>query len=140
MSREPRLLAFVCNWACYTPRERAEAEQALSGQDDRLIWVPCSGRLSPLLLLNAIQEGYDAVVLVGCRPGSCHYREGSGLARRRLETLHEFLVYLGLEPERLQIFWKSPLSDRPFAELVAEVRAAVGRAGPASRLVRTLAP
>ena len=88
--REPRLLAFICNWAYYTPYEQAEVRRAAT-DGIRIVRVPCSGRVNPQLLLSAVQEGYDAVVLVGCAPEACHYREGSRLAQQRLETLRRFL-------------------------------------------------
>lgn len=133
---QPRLLAFVCNWAYYTPSEQAALERALANGSDRLVRVPCSGRISPFLLLNAVQEGFDAILVVGCEREACHYREGSRLAQRRLETLRQFLVYLGMEPGRVQLFWKSAIPSRPFGDLVAEVRAAARELGPATHLVR----
>ena len=133
----PRLLAFVCNWACYTPAERAEVEQALAGPGDRLVRMPCSGRVSPEMLLAAVQEGF-AVLVVGCQAASCHYREGSRLARERLETLHRFLAYLGLEPGRVQLSWRSAGGGRPFRELVAEARAAAQEQRAPKRLVRAV--
>jgi len=139
LSWEPRLLAFVCNWAYYTPSERAELERAAL-EGDRIVRVPCSGRVSPYLLLGAVQEGYDAVLVVGCEASVCHYREGSRLAQERLSALHQFLVYLGLEPGRIHLFWRSPIAGRPFADLLAEARAAARALGPACRLVRSGEP
>lgn len=137
--REPRLLAFICNWAYYTPYEQAEVRRAAS-DGIRIVRVPCSGRVSPQLLLSALQEGYDAVVLVGCAPEACHYREGSRLAQQRLETLRRFLAYLGLEPERIHLFWKSPLTGPPLADMLGEARTAARKAGAASRLMRVSEP
>ncbi len=134
---EPRLLAFVCNWAYYTPSERAQVDQVAENGRDQVVRVPCSGRVSPFLLLNALQQGFDAILLVGCEAESCHYRDGSRLAQRRLRTLCQFLEYLGVEQGRIHLYWRSPLPDRPFNTLAAEAKAAARDLGPATVLVQT---
>jgi coenzyme F420-reducing hydrogenase delta subunit len=101
----------------------------------KLIKVPCTGRISPLFILNAVQGGTDGILISGCRPEQCHYKEGNLGARRQLDQFWRFLCFLGVEPDRLRFAWID-LSERgriqqELAALEAQVRAI----GPARRLV-----
>jgi coenzyme F420-reducing hydrogenase delta subunit len=69
------------------------------------IKVPCTGRISPLFVLNAIQGGADGVLISGCTPEKCHFKEGNLGARRQLDEFRQFLGYLGMEPERIRFAW-----------------------------------
>jgi coenzyme F420-reducing hydrogenase delta subunit len=71
----------------------------------KLIKVPCSGRISPLFVLNAIQGGADGVLINGCVPEKCHFKEGNLGARRQLDELRSFLSHLGMEQERIRFAW-----------------------------------
>ena len=71
--KRPKIVAFLCNWCSY-----AGADLAGSGRMDypanlRVIRVPCSGRVDPLFVLKALEQGADAVLVSGCHPGDCHY-------------------------------------------------------------------
>ena len=59
--------------------------------------MPCSGRVDPLFVANAFQEGADGVMVLGCHPGDCHYRDGNYYARRRFNLMHGFLDFLGID-------------------------------------------
>jgi coenzyme F420-reducing hydrogenase delta subunit len=69
------------------------------------IQVPCTGRISPLFVLNVIQGGVDGVLVSGCVPEKCHFKEGNLGARRQLDEFRRFLSYLGMESERIRFAW-----------------------------------
>jgi coenzyme F420-reducing hydrogenase delta subunit len=69
------------------------------------IKVPCTGRISPLFVLNAVQGGIDGVLISGCVPEKCHFKEGNLGARRQLDEFRRFLGYVGLESERIRFAW-----------------------------------
>lgn len=73
--------------------------------------VPCTGRISPLYILNAVQGGADGVLISGCLPEKCHFKEGNLGARRQLDEFARFLSYIGFAPERIQFAWLD-LQDR----------------------------
>ena len=84
----------------------------------RIIRVPCSGRIDPLLVVKCFQQGADGVLLAGCHPGDCHYNEGNYHARRRLELLSRMLPSFGIEPERFHYTWVSASEGARWAEVV----------------------
>jgi F420-non-reducing hydrogenase iron-sulfur subunit len=129
---QPRVVVFLCQWSLKSDREWGQRSQVPDGV--RLIEVPCSGRLSPLLLLSTFQRGADGILVVGCEPGHCHYKEGNYLGRRKLATLKSFLDYVGLEEKRLQVAWLGESDRGRLSSLIDDVLRDVRELGPMREL------
>ncbi len=113
---QPRVLVFLCRWCLQAEADwRARNRLPTSVQ---VVEVPCTGRLNPVFLLSALQKGADGVLVVGCEPGDCHYKEGNYLARRKLTPLKGFLEYVGFGEERLQFAWIGDADRGKFQQLV----------------------
>ena len=99
--------------------------------------MPCSGRINPLFIFKALEEGADGVMVSGCHPGDCHYISGNRYAKRKLAMLRRLLEWVGIEPERIHFTWLSASEGARYAVEVAEfvdkVRA-LGRRNPMARL------
>ena len=134
---EPRVVVFLCQWCLQSETEWRTRTQFPAGV--QIAEVPCSGRLNPFFLLSALQKGADGVLVVGCEPGDCHYKEGNYLARRKLTTLKNFLEYVGLEKRRVQFAWIGDAERGRFRQLVDELLQDVSALGPTKRLT-TVAP
>jgi len=129
---QPRVLVFLCRWCLQAEADwRARTRLPTNVQ---VVEVPCSGRLNPFFLLSALQKGADGVLVVGCEPGDCHYKEGNYLARRKLTTLKGFLEYVGLEQERVQFAWISDADRGRFQQVVDSIVEDVSTLGPAKKL------
>ncbi len=133
---EPKILAFLCNWCSYAGADLAGTSRMQYPPNIRVIRVPCSGRVSPLFIVKALQEGADGVLVSGCHPGDCHYQTGNYFARRKFAILKRFLEYLGIEEGRVQFSWVSAAEGGKFAEVVEAVTQDVKKLGPAKRLVK----
>jgi len=133
---EPKIIAFLCNWCSYAGADLAGVSRLQYPPNTRIIRVPCSGRISPLLILRCLQHGADGVLVSGCHPGDCHYISGNYVARRKFAILNNLLDYLGIEKGRVQFAWVSAAEGKRFAELVQKVTEDVRTLGPATRLVR----
>jgi F420-non-reducing hydrogenase iron-sulfur subunit len=129
---QPRIVVFLCQWSLKSDREWAQRSQVPDGV--RLIEVPCSGRLNPLLLLSTLQHGADGVLVVGCEPGHCHYKEGNYLGRRKLATLRSFLAYVGLEDKRMQVAWLGETDRGRLSNLIEDLLRDVRELGPMQEL------
>lgn len=106
---EPKLAAFVCNWSL-----RAEEDVAALDAyppNVRIVNVPCSGRVDPLFVLLALQQAVDGVLVVGCTPGDCHYKEGNQVEHGRLALLNTVLGDTGIDPRRVR-FQRLGMADR----------------------------
>ena len=134
---EPRIVGFLCNWCSYAGADLAGTSRLKVPANLRVVRVPCSGRINPLFIFKALEEGADGVMVSGCHPGDCHYISGNRYAKRKLAMLRRLLEWVGIEPERIHFTWLSASEGARYAVEVAEfvdkVRA-LGRRNPMARL------
>jgi coenzyme F420-reducing hydrogenase delta subunit len=131
---EPKILAFLCNWCSYAGADLAGTSRIQYPPNVRVIRVPCSGRVNPIFIVEALRQGVDGVLVSGCHPGDCHYISGNYYARRRFALLQRYLEYLGIEKGRVQFSWVSASEGGRFAEVVTRATQDVKALGPARRL------
>jgi coenzyme F420-reducing hydrogenase delta subunit len=134
--REPTIVAFLCNWCSYAGADLAGVSRLQYPANVRVIRVPCSGRVDPLYIIKALQEGADGVLVSGCHPGDCHYISGNLVARRKFAMLKSFMEYLGIEPERVQFSWVSASEGGRFASLIEKVVNDVRKLKTAGKIVK----
>jgi coenzyme F420-reducing hydrogenase delta subunit len=127
---EPRITAFVCTWCTYAGADLAGTSRLKYAPNVRVVRVPCTGRVDPLFVIKAFERGADGVLISGCHPGDCHYTAGNYYARRRWIIFRDLLLYLGIEPERLQFSWVSAAEGAKWAELVDDVTTKLRTLGP----------
>ena len=122
LSQEPRIVGFLCNWCSYAGADMAGTSRICYPASIRIIRVPCSGRVDPILVAKAFAMGADGVLISGCHPGDCHYVQGNYFTRRRFAVLRSLLDFLGIEKERLRLEWVSSTEGQRFAQVVADFR------------------
>ena len=127
---EPRIVGFLCNWCSYAGADMAGTSRITYPPNIRIIRVPCSGRIDPLLVVKGFQMGADGVLVAGCHPADCHYTEGNYYARRRFAMLRPFLEYLGIEKERFGVEWVSASEGKRWSQVVSSFTQAVSELGP----------
>lgn len=127
---EPRIVGFLCNWCSYAGADMAGTSRIAYPPNIRIIRVPCSGRVDPLLLVKSFQLGADGVLVAGCHPGDCHYTEGNYHARRRFATLRPFLEYLGIEKDRFRVEWVSASEGKRWSQVVSSFTNELRKLGP----------
>ena len=133
---EPKIVGFCCNWCAYAGADLAGVSRLQYPHNVRVIRVPCSGRINPLYIAKALQNGVDGVLVSGCHPGDCHYISGNLVARRKFALLKDFLGYIGIEPERVQFSWVSASEGTRFAELIERVGSDGKKLGPGEKLMK----
>ncbi len=127
---DPRIVAFVCNWCTYAGADLAGTSRLPYAPNVRIIKLPCTGRIDPLLVLKAFQGGADAVLISGCHPGDCHYTSGNYHARRRWAIFRQLLAFSGIGDHRLYFSWVSAAEGQKFADLINSITKEVLAAGP----------
>lgn len=133
---EPRIIAFLCNWCSYAGADLAGVSRYQYPPALRIVRVPCSGRISANMILDALRSGADGVLVSGCHPGDCHYISGNYYARRRFALLERFMEFIGIEPGRVNFSWISASEGEQFAQVATEITGRVRRLGPARHLVK----
>jgi len=134
--REPKILAFLCNWCSYAGADLAGVSRIQYPPNVRVIRVPCSSRINPFFIVKALQQGIDGVLVAGCHPGDCHYISGNYIARRKFAIIKSFLEYIGIEKDRVQFTWISAAEGLRFAEVIKEVTEKVRHLGPIRKPVK----
>ena len=134
----PNIVVFQCQYSLFSAADREWMDAQLPSHI-KLIKVPCSGRISPLFVLNAIQGGVDGVLINGCVPEKCHFKEGNLGARRQLDEFRSFLDYLGMERERIRFAWIDITERGRIQRELADLEETLRSLGRAERLV-TRAP
>jgi F420-non-reducing hydrogenase iron-sulfur subunit len=127
---EPKIISFLCNWCSYAGADLAGTSRMQYPQNVRIIRVPCSGRVDPLFVLRAFLDGADGVMVLGCHPGDCHYKQGNYVAQRRYAIMHRLLEFTGVEKDRLIVDWVSASEGKRFAEVVTNFTEQVRNLGP----------
>jgi F420-non-reducing hydrogenase iron-sulfur subunit len=131
----PKIIAFLCNWCSYEAADAAGRARMPLPTAVRIIRVPCSGRVDPQTVMDAFRAGADGVIVIGCRPGECHYKEGNTQALRKYVFLKKMLIQLGVEGKRLQADWISASEQERLALCLSDMVVDIRRLGPL-----TLAP
>lgn len=127
---EPKILAFVCNWCTYTGADLAGTSRLKQQPNARLIRVPCTGRIDPVFIIKAFENGADGVLISGCHPGDCHYNTGNFHARRRWIIFRNLLDFVGIDSTRLHFSWVSASEGKKWVDVINGVIDTVRKQGP----------
>ncbi|MFW9794292.1 MAG: hydrogenase iron-sulfur subunit, partial [Candidatus Thorarchaeota archaeon] len=74
---EPNIVAFTCNWCSYGGADLAGISRIQHPPNAKVIRLMCSGRVDPVMVIEAFKSGADGVMVTGCHPGDCHYATGN---------------------------------------------------------------
>jgi coenzyme F420-reducing hydrogenase delta subunit len=129
-SWEPRIVGILCYWCTYAGADLAGSSRIQYPPNVRVVRVPCSGRVDPLLVLRAFARGADGVVVSGCHPGDCHYSKGNYYSRRRMSMLKRLVEFVGIPTERFRVHWVSAGEGIQWAQIVREMTDQVRQLGP----------
>lgn len=127
---QPSIIAFVCNWCSYGGADSAGGQKLDYPANVKLVRVMCSGRMEPELALRAFREGADGVMVLGCHPGDCHYRNGNIKAWRRFRLFEKLLEQLGLDRRRFLLDWVAASEGKKLQELAAQMTKTIKQLGP----------
>lgn len=128
---EPTIIGFLCNWCAYAGADLAGTSRIQYPSNIKIIRVMCTGRVDPLFILEAFNNGADGVLIAGCHlPSDCHYLSGNVKAQNRVSLLKKVLSQLGIEPERLRLEWISASEGDKFAKVVEDMTYKLQQLGP----------
>jgi F420-non-reducing hydrogenase iron-sulfur subunit len=126
----PTIIGFLCNWCSYTGADLAGTARMKIPASLRVVRVMCSGRIDPLFVLKGYLKGADGIMMMGCHPGDCHYQKGNYNARRRYVMLQSIFETLGLDKERIGLWWVSASEAPRYAQVTKEFADKVNKLGP----------
>ncbi len=103
-SEKPRILILACENDAYPALDMAGINRRHYSAFARIIPVRCLGSVSQVWMSDALEAGYDGIMLMGCKSGDdyqCHFIKGSGIAEERMAQFGETLASMQLEAERV---------------------------------------
>ena len=127
---EPNIIAFTCNWCSYGGADLAGISRIQYPTNAKVIRLMCSGRVDPVMVLEAFKNGADGVILSGCHIGDCHYVTGNYRTQVRYDALKAAMDTMGLDSERLRLLWVSASEGQQWADAIREMTEHVRGIGP----------
>lgn len=103
-SEKPRILVLACENDAYPALDMAGMQRKVYSAFVRTIPVRCLGSVNAIWVTDAINAGYDGVMLMGCKHGDdyqCHFVKGSELAAYRMSKIDDTLKQMAIETERV---------------------------------------
>jgi coenzyme F420-reducing hydrogenase delta subunit len=127
---KPDLTVFTCIYCGYMAADTAGSLRHEYPANNKIIRLPCTGKIDVQFLLKAFEEGADGVYIVACGLGNCHHEHGNERSLARMKRARQLLVNIGLEPERLDMFFVSGGMGATFAEITNEMTERIQALGP----------
>ena len=126
----PVVICFACINCAYAAADLAGSMRLQYPANVRIINIKCTGKVDPIFLLKALENGADAVFVAGCAEGDCHYLEGNVQANKRVSYTKKLLSEIGLESERVKMYFIHASMGSKFAEAAIEMTNIAKRLGP----------
>jgi F420-non-reducing hydrogenase iron-sulfur subunit len=127
---DPELTAFSCIYCGSMAADTAGALRLNYPATVKLFRFPCTGKVDVEYILRAFEVGADGFYVVACPIGNCHHVNGNVRATRRLEYARQLMEQVGLEGDRLGIFYMSGSQAHAFADAAKQMTERVRKLGP----------
>jgi coenzyme F420-reducing hydrogenase delta subunit len=127
---EPEITAFYCIYCGFMAADTAGALGIQYPANVKFVRLPCTGKTDIRYVLEAFEQGADGVYVVACPIGNCHHVRGNERGRARVQRAREILEEVGLEGERLGMFFMSGSQGRTFAAAAHTMTERIRKLGP----------
>ncbi|MBS1251026.1 MAG: hypothetical protein MAG451_00055 [Anaerolineales bacterium] len=127
---EPEITVFTCNYCGYMSVDTAGALRIQYPANVKLVRLPCTGKTEVEYILNAFEEGADGVYIVACPLDNCHHVRGNERGQARVDRTKKLLDEIGLDGDRLDMFFVSGGMGATFAEHAEEMTERIRALGP----------
>ena len=129
---KPRILLLACENDAYPALDMAAMNGAQYSAFVRIIPIRCLGSVNTIWITDALNGGYDAVMLMGCQKGDnyqCHFVKGSEMAHYRMSKIDDTLQQLQLETERVMTYEVAITDIDRVPQLINEMAETIERIG-----------
>ncbi|MBI1424831.1 MAG: FAD-dependent oxidoreductase [Gammaproteobacteria bacterium] len=131
-SEKPRILVLACENDAYPALDMAAMKGVEYSAFARVIPVRCLGSVNTIWLTDALNSGYDGIILMGCQKGDnyqCHFVKGSEMAHYRMSKIDDTLTQLNLETERVATYEIAITDIERAPQLINDMAATVEKVG-----------
>jgi len=129
---KPRILVLACENDAYPALDMASRNGNHYSPFARVIPVRCLGSVNTIWITDALNSGYDGIILMGCQKGEnyqCHFVKGSEIAHIRMSKIDDTLTQLNLEKERVATYEVAITDIERAPQLINDMAATVEQVG-----------
>ena len=129
---KPRILVLACENDAYPALDMAGMNNIEYSAFARIIPVRCLGSVNLIWVTDALNSGYDGIILMGCQKGEnyqCHFVRGSEMAHQRMSKVDDTLQSLSLEPERVATYEVAITDIERAPQLINDMAETIERIG-----------
>ncbi len=130
MDFEPEVVLLYCGNCVEENGSLADAHRTLDGCRARFVMLACSSKLEVRDVMKLLEQGADAVQVVGCADGSCRLVVGNRRAEKRVQYVRDLLAEIQLGPERVAMARGERFRESDLLALASERAAQVRQLGP----------
>ena len=131
-SEKPRILVLACENDAYPALDMAGMNRIEYSAFVRIQPVRCLGSVNTIWLTDALNSGYDGIILMGCQKGEnyqCHFVKGSEMAHYRMSKIDDTLNQLNLESERVRTYEIAITDMHKVPQLINEMAETIEKIG-----------
>ena len=129
---KPRILILACENDALPALDMAGMQRLSYSAFARVVPVRCLGSVNVSWITDAINAGYDGIMLMGCKHGDdyqCHFVKGSELAAYRMSKVEDTLKQMSLESERVATYEVAITDVERLPRLIDEYAKTIERIG-----------
>ena len=126
----PEITALTCIYCGYMAADTSGSLRFEYPANVKLLRLPCTGKTDIKYIISAFEDGADGVYVVGCSLGNCHHVRGNERGLARIERAKKILESVGIEPQRLEMFFVSGGMGATFAGIAKQMTERVRELGP----------
>ncbi|MBX3153644.1 hydrogenase iron-sulfur subunit [Candidatus Obscuribacterales bacterium] len=114
MTDQKTVITLLCERAADVDGICDKAGNCTTVDGLKVVKLPCSGMVQPLMIEGAFKAGASGVIVTGCQIGDCYYREGNRMIRERLLGERTPGLKKTVERRRVLALWLSRLQRGKF--------------------------
>ncbi len=134
VANEIKLIGIVCERSVDLTDQLDEKGCLKDDATVKIIPVPCSGLIQPIMMESALKNGAQGCFATGCRMGDCHYRDGNRFLEQRLEGTRMPKLKPSVDKDRVEAYWLSAVEYEKFRHLIEEFQETTKVLGPAKKV------
>lgn len=114
--KSPKILVLNCESCGYAALDNAGVRRQEYDPGALVVTLPCIGSIDADIIVSSLQNGFDGVIVVGCSETTCRHLNGIQLAKKKIDSLGEFL---GSEIQnRVRFLTVSAIEGHTVADLI----------------------
>lgn len=122
-SGKAKMIGIVCERSVDLAGKLDENGYMLDNPSVKIVKVPCSGQIQPIMIETGLKKGADGVFTTGCRIGDCHYREGNKFLKERLMGKRMPKLKPTVDKNKIDAYWLSAVEYEKFRTLIEDFSA-----------------